>query len=147
VIGIRVHIFLLLVASTIVGCSTQQNVTSVGTAPKDTIVCNLPQNGDAFKGNCTVTCSVNALAVNFDGLEVKRVCAGPLRTVNAEVRKISNSQNWLGTMQGVQPEDPTRFEMVANPGVPGQKLSYVGRTPFGWFAIEKMEQSATGLLV
>jgi hypothetical protein len=90
---------------------------------------------------------VNALAVNFDGLEAKRVCSSPLRTVNAEVKKISNSQHWLGTMQGVQPEDPTRFEIVSNLGVPGEKVSYVGRTPFGWFAIEKMEQSANGLLV
>jgi hypothetical protein len=147
VASLRVHISFFLLASSIVGCSTPQSVSSVSTSTKDSVTCNLPLVGDSYKGSCTVTCSVNALAVNFDGLEAKRVCTGPLRRVSAEIKKIPNSANWIGTMQGVQPEDPTRFEMVANVAAPSQKTSYVGRTPFGWFAIETMEQTATGLFV
>ncbi len=95
----------------------------------------------AYKGTCEVTCSVNALGVNFDGLEPKRACTDPLRTVQAELAKTSLDGKWLGTMQGVQPEDPTRFEVVSAGG------SNVGRTPFGWFNIIEMKETAAALSI
>jgi hypothetical protein len=111
--------------------------------PTDSVVCTLQAAGAAYKGTCQVTCSVNALAVNFDGLEAKRACQGPLRTVQTELSKTAAPGKWLGTMQGVQPEDPTRFEVVANTGTSGS----VGRTPFGWFAITDMQESAGALVI
>ena len=99
--------------------------------------------GAAYKGTCEVTCSVNALAVNFDGLEPKRACQGPVRTVQVELAKTAVAGKWLGTMQGVQPEDPTRFEVVADTG----SRTSVGRTPFGWFAITDMQETGGALAI
>jgi hypothetical protein len=131
----------LLLASCGALQSTGTQLAQPAVQPKDSIACALQAAGDTYKGTCNVTCSVNALAVNFDGIEQKRACTGLLRTVTAEMSKIPSTSNWLGRMQGVQPEDPTRFEMVANTDGKG----YVGRTPFGWFAVAKMEQTASAI--
>ncbi len=46
-------------------------------------------------------------------------------------------------MQGVQPEDPTRFELVPNAG----SGASVARTPFGWFAVRQMTEVADLLTI
>ncbi len=113
------------------GCATER-VPIAPLLPLQTAVsCALVQAGNRFEGQCQIPCSVNALAVNFDGVEPKRACAGPARSVAATLAKTGVGERWLGTMQGVQPEDPTRFEIV--PNVSGAQR--VGRTPFGWFAV------------
>jgi hypothetical protein len=135
--------FLSFVAfAALVGCSRVPPLTAMVPKPTDSVVCTLQAAGADYKGTCEVTCSVNALAVNFDGLEAKRACQGPVRTVQAQLTKTAVAGKWLGTMQGVQPEDPTRFEVVANTAA----ATSVGRTPFGWFAITDMQES-TGALV
>ncbi|MGV3726441.1 DUF6197 family protein [Hydrogenophaga sp.] len=108
---------------------------------ENAISCSLPAAKGSFKGSCEVSCSVNALAINFDGVESKRACTGPDRTVEAEVARTTVPGRWLGAMQGVKPEDPTRFEIVPS----AQGGGMVGRTPFGWFAITEMSE-ADGVL-
>jgi hypothetical protein len=126
-------------------CTTTSPITStMATAkPTDFIVCNLNSESGSFKGSCDVTCSVNALAINFAGIEPKRACSGALRNVKADIAKTAVSGKWLGTMQGVQPEDPTRFELVAN----ADARSSVARTPFGWFAVRQMKESGDTLVI
>ncbi len=63
----------------------------------------------------TVTCVLDRAGTEFTG-----AC------------EIHASRNWLGTMEGRQPEDPTRFDVIfgrdSNPGL--------AKTPFGWFRLE-----------
>jgi hypothetical protein len=133
----------VLISLIIAGCGSMASNNTTTPAPLDTVSCSLQVTSAGYQGTCEVTCSVNALAVNFDGLEPKRACKGPVRTVQAQLAKTSIQGRWLGTMQGVQPEDPTRFEVVANTGASGS----VGRTPFGWFAITDMLESANTLTI
>jgi hypothetical protein len=90
-----------------------------------------------------VTCAVNALAINFNGLDQKRACTAPPRTVQAELGRTTATGKWLGTMQGVQPEDTTRFEVLED----STGINGVGRTPFGWFAIANMRESGGALSI
>jgi hypothetical protein len=110
-------------------------------ATLNTIDCGMQRQGDRFVGTCSVPCSVNALAVNFDGLDTKRACNGPARVVQASLATTSVPNRWLGAMQGVQPEDPTRFEVVP------AKVSgpAVARMPFGWFAVREVQQTGDRL--
>jgi hypothetical protein len=101
------------------------------------ITCDLQRKDAAFEGSCSVPCSVNALAVNFDGADAKRACDGPPRNVMASLKSTSTPGRWLGEMQGVQPEDPKRFEVVPNKTVAGA----VGRLPFGWFAVADLQNT------
>jgi hypothetical protein len=103
--------------------------------------CVLKSTAEGYGGTCQVPCSVNALAVNFDGVDVNRACSGAPRTVDATLARTDQAQRWLGTMRGVQPEDPTRLEVVPN------KLSAgsVARTPYGWFNITGFDESERGL--
>jgi hypothetical protein len=135
--------FLPLFVFTLFGCTALQSSSESITKPMDSIVCTLTAAGTSYKGSCNVTCSVNSLAVNFDGLEAKRACTGPIRSVLAELNSTAVTNNWLGTMQGVQPEDPTRLEIVAN----SKGKGYVGRTPFGWFPVDKLELTNNALFV
>jgi hypothetical protein len=132
-----------LTCAVIVGCGTSPPKIAAIAPPTDFVSCSLQAAGTDYKGTCEVTCSVNALAVNFDGLEPKRACKGPVRTVQVQLAKTTIPGKWLGTMQGVQPEDPTRFEVVANTGGTGS----VGRTPFGWFAVTDMQETASALVI
>jgi hypothetical protein len=110
-------------------------------APPGGLVCTLAARDAGYAGTCEVPCSVNALAVNFNGLDERRRCDGPPRTVNATLARTAVAGRWLGTMQGVQPEDPTRLEVVPNKGAAG----HVARTPFGWFAVSELRDSATAV--
>ena len=142
---------LALATATLMGCSTRApSAASRAPAPTEYIACTMQAAGAAYKGTCEVTCSVNALGVNFDGVEPKRACTGgPLRTVQVELAKTAVAGKWLGTMQGVQPEDPTRFEVVSTPNAANASgaLGSVGRTPFGWFEIIEMKESAATLAI
>jgi hypothetical protein len=56
-----------LLAFSLVGCGSLQSSNETAKKPTDSIVCSLQAAGASYKGTCNVTCSVNALAVNFDG--------------------------------------------------------------------------------
>jgi hypothetical protein len=102
--------------------------------PTLTIDCLLRRAGENFSGNCMIPCSANALAINFDGVDKARACASPTRTVPARLSRTAMPGRWLGTMVGVQPEDPTRFEIVPD----AQGGSSVGRLPYGWFRVSEL---------
>jgi hypothetical protein len=139
--------FLLgLAAAALVGCSTTAPAPAVAANPKEAkevIECSMRAAGSTYQGACDVSCSANALAINFDGIESKRACAGPSRTVQVELARTAAAGQWLGTMQGVKPEDPTRFEVIANTAGAGS----VGRTPFGWFAVTELMESDAALRI
>ncbi len=110
--------------------------------PENYIACNMKAEGKGYKGSCEVSCSVNALAINFDGVEPARRCSSPNRTVMTELAPTAVSGRWLGTMQGVQPEDPTRFEVV-----PATGGGNAARTPFGWFPVTELKESGGNLQI
>jgi hypothetical protein len=121
------------------GCATAPGSDAAKKPIDDTlaIVCTLPAaaDGKGYAGTCQVPCSVNALAVNFDGIDSKRACTGPARSVTASLAITSVAQRWLGNMQGVQPEDPTRMEIV-----PSKTGASVARLPYGWFAVHSLRE-------
>jgi hypothetical protein len=102
-------------------------------AEPNTITCRLTREADVFRGTCGIPCAVNALAVNIDGPRQGFTCGEPDRIVAATLRRQDKFDDWLGAMQGKEPEDPTRFGVVTpKDGKPG-----VARTPYGWFALAK----------
>lgn len=106
--------------------------------PNDQMRCSLQRSASGFAGTCEVPCSVNALAVNFDGVDPQRACSAPPRIAQASLARTAVPDRWLGTMQGVQPEDPTRLEVV--PDKRGGRA--VARTPYGWFAVVELHESS-----
>lgn len=135
-------VLLGLTAGALVGCSTTAPPTAAA-GPKGAIECSMRTAGTSYQGSCDVSCSVNALAINFDGIESKRACVGPARSVQVELARAAAAGKWLGTMQGVKPEDPTRFEVIADAAGAGS----VGRTPFGWFAVTEFMESDAALRI
>jgi hypothetical protein len=105
------------------------------------IACTLQPAPSGFAGSCTVPCEVNALAVNFDGVNSKTACTAGPRSAAMTLAKTDVPGRWLGTMQGVQPEDPTRAELVPNKAGGG----WVARLPYGWFAVSQLQESPNGL--
>ena len=108
---------------------------AAGRVDANTLTCVLDRSGREFKGTCAVPCSVNALAIDIDGPNPKKACDSPPRSVQAALHETSGG-NWLGTMQGKFPEDPTRFELVVSNGARPR----VAKTPFGWFSLQSAEQ-------
>lgn len=111
----------------------------------NTVTCSLQGDAADLKGSCDIPCLVNALAINIDGPNPKVTCDSPPRRVAATLRKLETGDNWLGTMEGKFPEDPTRFEVVSGrDGKPG-----VAKTPFGWFALqsERREPGTLSLII
>lgn len=96
------------------------------------VTCSLIKASDEFKGTCSVPCSVNNLAIDIDGINPRRACDGPPRVVEASLKPAQN-ENWLGRMQGKEPEDPTRFELTKGKDA---KLG-VAKLPYGWFALSQ----------
>ena len=95
----------------------------------------LESSGNEFIGTCQVPCSVNALAIDIDGPNPKKACDSPPRSVQATLHETDDG-NWLGTMEGKFPEDPTRFELVmSSGGKPG-----IAKTPFGWFSLRSAQR-------
>jgi hypothetical protein len=103
----------------------------VANAETNILTCVLELSGGELKGTCEVPCSVNALSIDIDGPNEKKACDLPPRTVQATLHQ-SGGGNWLGTMQGKFPEDPTRFELVMS----DSSKSGIAKTPFGWFALQ-----------
>ncbi len=133
----------VLTGALITGCASAPPPTAQANLAEDYIRCLMNNEGAGYKGSCEVTCSVNALAINFDGVEPRRRCSSPNRTVMAELARTNVPGRWLGKMQGVQPEDPTRFEVVAT----GSGSGSAGRTPFGWFPIADLKESGGTLQI
>jgi hypothetical protein len=128
-------------ALTLMGCAAVSSPPPAIPARKLALNCTLVLVGNTYEGTCEVPCSVNALAINFDGVEPKRACVAPNRNVTATLAKTSVAERWLGTMQGVKPEDPTQFEVVPD-ATGGQS---VARTPFGWFAVSNLTMTENRL--
>ena len=115
-------------------------VPAAAGAEANTMTCVLERSGNEFRGTCEVPCSVNALAIDIDGPNPKKACDSPPRKVEAALRETSDG-NWLGTMQGKFPEDPTRFELL----VSGGAKSGVAKTPFGWFSLRSEQRDGEAL--
>ena len=107
-------------------------------APGRSLTCSLQKTGTEFKGVCEVPCEVNALAVNFDGIKPNFGCHTPPRRVAASLRKVEKT-GWIGTMEGAQPEDPTRFEVVEG--------ARIAKVPFGWFTLQSARTDENGLFL
>jgi hypothetical protein len=121
----------LLIAESVASASAEPN----------TISCALKHDGVAFHGTCAIPCAVNALAIDIDGPRAGFVCTQPDRTVTATLRPQERFDDWLGTMQGKEPEDPTRFGVLKpKDGKPG-----VAKTPYGWFALTEAKAEGDGL--
>jgi hypothetical protein len=104
--------------------------------------CSLLASGGVYSGSCDVPCPVNELAVNFKGVKPGFSCDAPPRRVAVNLRSVGSTGAWLGDMPGRQPEDPTRFELLTNRAGGG---AGVAKTPFGWFALTKAEQTGDQL--
>jgi hypothetical protein len=116
-------------------------LASTASAEPNVISCDLKRDGAAFAGSCGIPCAVNALAINIDGPRPNFSCNQPNRQVNVTLRPQERFDDWLGTMQGKEPEDPTRFGVLKpKDGKPG-----VARTPYGWFALTEAKQEGESL--
>ncbi|MGL4728128.1 MAG: DUF6197 family protein [Bosea sp. (in: a-proteobacteria)] len=110
-------------------------------AEPNTITCKLMQDGTAYAGTCEIPCAVNALAINIDGPRAGFACTAPDRRVNVTLRQQAAFDDWLGTMQGKEPEDPVRFGVIKpKDGKPG-----VAKTPYGWFGLTQAKLEGTAL--
>jgi hypothetical protein len=98
-------------------------------AQANVLGCTLERTASEHKGSCEVPCLVNALAINIDGPNPGAACATPPRRVAVTLGAAQANGHRLGTMEGRQPEDPTRFEITA---------AGVAKTPYGWFKLLNM---------
>ncbi len=133
----------VLFVALLAGCQTTEtvNVTPAPSAANsqiNVVRCELKQVEAEYKGTCAIPCMVNSLFIDIDGPTPKRSCDAPPRTVNAAIKKTERANHWLGTMQGKEPEDPTRFELLDIPNGRG-----VAKLPYGWFAIENMKTESS----
>jgi hypothetical protein len=107
----------------------------------NTIACQMKREGEEFRGTCAIPCAVNALQINIDGPRPGFMCSAADRIVNVTLRPQARFDDWLGTMQGKEPEDPTRFGVLKpKDGKPG-----VAKTPYGWFALTEADAAGDGL--
>ncbi|MBM3646014.1 MAG: hypothetical protein FJX02_16970 [Alphaproteobacteria bacterium] len=98
-----------------------------------TVTCSLSRQVDRFAGTCLVPCMVNQLWIDIDGPRRDRSCAAPSRPVQVSIAPQPRFDDWLGTMEGKEPEDPTRFSLIT----PREGREGVAKTPFGWFALRE----------
>jgi hypothetical protein len=84
---------------------------------------------EAWTGNCAIPCMVNSLFIDIDGPRKDRSCNAPVRSVPAALTKTDRAGHYLGTMQGKEPEDPTRFELLM------KSPAGVAKLPYGWFGV------------
>jgi hypothetical protein len=111
-------------------------MSAAGAAQSQTVTCDLAASDGGFSGTCSVPCAVNALAINIDGPRSGFSCSLPDRQVDATLKPQPQFDDWLGTMQGKEPEDPVRFSVIK----PKDGKEGVAKTPYGWFAVTKSEQ-------
>jgi hypothetical protein len=135
----------LVAVVALLGCAAPPNAPPADTR-STTLLCVMSAaanvgGGSSYSGTCQVPCPVNALAVNFDGIDTTRACTAEPRIVNASLAPTSVPERWLGAMPGVQPEDPTRFEVVPHKALGGA----VARTPFGWFRVVHLQATHRAL--
>jgi hypothetical protein len=143
-------------AALLAGCESTPNTaaaaptTTTGALAKPTaavpaaasgpnISCLLVRSGEQYQGTCGIPCEAHNLAVNFDGIKRGFTCSEPVRQVPASLRATAKSSQWLGEMQGRQPEDPTRFEVITT-GTGG-----VAKLPYGWFALQNIREQGGGM--
>jgi hypothetical protein len=136
----------LAIAGALVGCATPSPPPAA--MPTLLLSCEMAATPKGYAGECSVPCSVNALAINFAGVEPARACSGPPKRVQATLERTAVAGRWLGSMPGVQPEDPTRLEVVPNEGAAsagsaGGAPRAVARTPYGWFAVQRFDEGPT----
>ncbi len=137
--GVRLGSSFMLVMG-LAGSVSSQTLTQASEASVN-LTCNYLASSVGYRGTCVVPCSVNALAVDFNGVNQAKACNSAPRIVDSTLIKTEVAGRWLGTMQGVKPEDPTRFEVV-----PGKEPSgNVARTPFGWFEVTRLSESLSSL--
>jgi hypothetical protein len=124
----------------LLGCASAGS-SSPNRTEATVVECRMKPAAQGYAGTCAVPCVVNALGINFEGRDATRACVAAPRSVDAALARTDVAHRWLGTMQGVQPEDPTRFEIVPNKSGAGS----VARTPFGWFTVLEMRESDQSL--
>lgn len=107
----------------------------------NTMTCSLKQDGAQYRGQCAIPCAVNALAINIDGPRPGFSCSAPDRPVVVTLKQQERFDDWLGTMQGKEPEDPTRFGVVK----PKAGKGGVAKTPYGWFALKEARTESDNL--
>jgi hypothetical protein len=121
----------LALAACVIGLAGTLWERTEAASDPNTVRCSLKREAAEFKGTCDIPCAVNALAIDIDGQRPNFSCSQPARRVNASVHKQEHFDDWLGTMQGKEPEDPTRFGLIKpKDGKPG-----VAKMPYGWFAL------------
>jgi hypothetical protein len=123
-----------LVLGFVTAFSAWHGLPSAAIAQPIHMTCQLERKDDAYAGTCLVPCLVNELRIDINGPR-PGACPNPDRRVKAKLKMADRGDHWLGTMDGRQLEDPTRFEVVSS----------VARTPFGWFRIEKADIAATSV--
>jgi hypothetical protein len=113
-------------------------------AEPNMVTCSLQKGDEVFSGSCSIPCAVNDLAIDIDGVNPRRACDRPVRVVQASLKPIPGG-NWLGTMQGKEPEDPKRFELTK--GKDG--ALDVAKLPYGWFRLaeSKLEGNRLSLII
>lgn len=107
--------------------------------------CELLATGDGgFRGTCEIPCMVNALWIDIDGASPGRRCEVAPRVVTASLKRTERAHHWLGSMQGKEPEDPTRFELLVPPAGGG-----VAKMPYGWYALRlaRLDESRMSLSI
>ncbi len=133
----------LLAAALLAACSTTAPPAAAPPlATPHVVTCAFKSNGTQYEGSCQIPCMVNALAIDIDGPNPKVSCNTPPRTVAATLAKASGD-NWLGTMEGKFPEDPTRFELTAGRG----GAASVAKLPYGWFKLHSAQQKGDALVM
>lgn len=116
---------------------------AIAQVPANAITCSLKQNGVEYRGDCSIPCAVNALAINIDGPRPGFTCSASDRSVAVTLRQQERFDDWLGTMQGKEPEDPTRFGVVK----PKDGKHGVAKTPYGWFAVTEANVEGRNLML
>lgn len=101
------------------------------------VICSLKNIGEQYSGVCSIPCRVNALNANFDKLLELCTSISPPRNVLASLKKIDESGNYLGRMEGKYPEDPTRFEIADS----RYSVNKVAKLPFGWFPVKSINHA------
>jgi hypothetical protein len=134
--------FIATVATvTLSACAVPPPATESATSASLQLVCRLAAKDTGYAGSCEVPCTVNALGVNFDGVVAQRACDGPARLARLSLAETAVRGRWLGSMEGVKPEDPQRAEVV--PGKAGG--GSVARLPYGWFKVLELKESPGAL--
>jgi hypothetical protein len=129
------------VAAVLLQATAMIPLASSATAEPNMITCTLKREGSEFKGTCDIPCAVNALAINIDGPRPNFFCSAPARQVKTTLRQQERFDDWLGTMEGKEPEDPTRFGAIKpKDGKPG-----VAKTPYGWFTLSEAKSEGDTL--